>query len=176
VNTTRALLILVAAALLPARGMAGMPVTDLKAKSECPAALARYQGGFGLENQVGIIVAVWRDGTMVRATEPRKPWLKHIVGKIDAKDLQTLAAILDHGDIWDSPRGEVGVDLPQEWLVLQHGNRRWAWWESPGVTRTRWLQETVQKLLRFHIRSATDLTGSFDAQWECMDGRLEHQK
>jgi hypothetical protein len=170
----RAVFLLVAATL-PARATAGVAASELAGKAECPVALARYQGGSASEQQKGIVVAVWRDGTIVRAADPRKPWAKHVVGTLDAEDKHTLAAILDHGDIWDSPRGEVGIDLPQEWLVLQRGSDRWAWWESPGVTRTRWLQETIAKLLRFHVRSATALIGVFDDDWECGDGRLQHE-
>jgi hypothetical protein len=153
---------------------AATSASDLLEKTECPVALAHYKGGFGAEDHAGIIVAVWRDGTIVRAERRDRPWEKHVVGRVDAKDMPALTAILARGDIWYVARGEVGPDLPEVWLVLQQGNRRWAWWESPGFTRTRELQDTISKLWRFHIEAKADLIGSFERSWQCMNGQLEH--
>jgi hypothetical protein len=164
-----------AIAFLPLAGAeANTSVSDLQAKADCPAVLAHYKGGLGSEEKAGIILAVWRDGTIVRAERRDRPWEKHIVGRIDPKDMPVLTALLARGDIWYVARGDVAPDAPQVWLVLQQGNRRWAWWESPGVTRTRELQDSITKLWRLHIDAKDDLSGSFERSWQCMSGRLEH--
>src|SRR5262249_42790428 len=75
-------------------------IADLVAKPECPVAVAHYRGGQGDEDHFGVIVAVWRDATIVRAARGDKAWEKHVVGHVGAKDLQTLAALLARGDIW----------------------------------------------------------------------------
>jgi hypothetical protein len=136
--------------------------------------LAYYQGALRTEGRAGLIVAVWRDGTIVRTVHQEKPWEKHIIGSLGAKDLKALAAPLARGDIWSVVHGDVAADVPQVWLVLQQGEQRWAWWESPGFTRTRELQETVAMLLHFHVQSSADLEGSFERSWPCTSGRLEH--
>jgi hypothetical protein len=168
----------IVAAILPAslagQAAASTTASDLMAKEECPVAVAHYRSAPDTQERTGVIVAVWRDGTIVRAARADKSWEKHVVGTLEAKDRQALSALLERGDIWLAPRGEVAADSPQTWVVLQHGDRRWAWWESPGLTRTRELQETAQKLFHFHIQSQSDLVGSFERSWSCLNGRLEH--
>src|SRR4051812_22501531 len=103
----------VAPFVLQGYAAASTPVSDVLAKPECPVALAHYQGGLGAEDHSGVIVAVWRDGTIVRSAKAERPWEKHVIGKLGAKDLQALAALLARGDIWSVSHGDVGVDLPE---------------------------------------------------------------
>jgi hypothetical protein len=77
----------------------------------------------GFEHQSGLLVAVWSDGTIVRARSERRPYGRHVVGRLLPPDYERVKAIVDASPIWEIPSGGAGIDTGFEVLTQPEG--RW---------------------------------------------------
>jgi hypothetical protein len=150
----------------PARMPPARPVVAVPTQ-ECPVVFLERVGGLGTESQGGIIFAAWESGIVVRAESPKQPWGPHTVGVASSADLAELLKEVKESRLWSKRSKGLAVDMPEESLVIQRGQDRIGWSETPGVTSTRELEQIRQKLLGLSLQQRRRVTAPIDVKWKC---------
>lgn len=134
---------------------------------ECPALIVTRIGGLGTESQGGIVVAIWESGYMLRAQSRRRPSGPHVVGRLEAADLDAVLEVARQSPLWTMRSGGLGLDIPSEEIELQRGNDRLGWAESPGLTATKELAALQDSLFRVRIQQPAPIAGPIETKWKC---------
>jgi hypothetical protein len=125
-------------------------------------------GGLGYESRSGVIAAVWKTGVIVRVKAAQRPWGSHEIGRLNGTELAELLRTVNTGSTWDSQRGEVVLDSPQDVLTLRREAEVRTWAETPRITSTPTVAQFRSKLLGLSLESPRHATDAFDDLWKCL--------
>ena len=134
---------------------------------ECPDVLLIRTGGLGDESRSGVVAAVWRSGVIVRAESPKRPWGRHVAGRLSRADLDALLEAVKSSPIWNEPSGNVALDMADEELTLQRDGERRRWVETPDVTSTPFLADFRDRLVSLRIEQMGRTNQHFDGIRHC---------
>ena len=135
--------------------------------SECPVVLLSRTGGLGFESQAGLLAAVWSTGTIIRSESGAFAGPRHLIGTVSAADLAALIELTQSPAVWDSSRGDVALDSPDDTLTLRKQNDVRQWSETPGFTTTPAVSQLRSRLFSLPVAGAKRLTGPFDDVLKC---------
>lgn len=133
----------------------------------CPVILLTRSGGLGFESQTGVVAAVWPSGTILRAASPVGPASGHFMGTLIAADVAALTELVRSARVWDHPRGEVVLDIPDDTLTLRRGTDVRQWAETPGFTSSPIVSEFRSRLFSIAVEDAQRVRGPFDDIMKC---------
>jgi hypothetical protein len=111
---------------------------------------------------------VLQTGVIVRAKSAQRPWGSHEIGRLNGAQLAELIRTLNTGSTWDSQRGEVALDSPEDVLSLRREAEVRTWAETPGMTSTPTVAQFRPKLLGLSLESPRRTADAFDDLWKCL--------
>ena len=134
---------------------------------ECPVILLSRTGGLGFETLSGVVAAVWTSGTIVRSEAAAVAGPNHLIGRLAPTDVAALTEIAQSPSIWNSPRGDVVLDAPDDTLTVRRNGEIRQWSETPGFTTTPAVRQLRARLFELLVIDARRLDAPLDDVMEC---------
>jgi hypothetical protein len=88
-----------------------------------PFAAAAQYGGLG-PGPTGLLVAIWPDGSVLRATDIEKRPREYVRGRVSREDVERLRDEIEQSGFWTWEAGGVPMDFPELRLAVCDGERR----------------------------------------------------
>lgn len=133
----------------------------------CPVVLLTRNGGLGFESQSGLIAALWPSGVIVRGPSAAGTLPGHYIGTLTDADLASLMDMVQSPKVWDHPRGEVVLDMPDDTLTLRRNTDVRQWEETPGFTTNPVVGEFRSRLFAVPVQDARRVSAPVDELLTC---------
>ena len=102
----------------------------------------------GLTNTpLGVVVAVWPDGRILRARVATDPERGHVVGKLSEAEMATLLRVVSESGIWKSTQPSMPFDVREDLIAVCKGARRRSLTDMTG-SHPRSAQRRLERFLR----------------------------
>jgi len=114
-----------------------------------PFLFINMDSGYSNERITGVIVAIYPDGHIIRATSESTVGKSYIRGRLSPEKLAKARRILhDCGLLSTRGRDTEMSDAPVEQVGVRHGKRVSWWARNPGFENTKWSDVTNSSITR----------------------------
>ena len=97
---------------------------------------------------IGVVVAVWPDGRILRAKVASDPGKGHVSGRLSEAQLARLNRVVSESGIWESKQPNMVSDSQEDLIAVCKGDRRRLLRDESGSRHPQSAQRRLERYLR----------------------------
>ena len=122
-----------------------------------------HDSGLAPRPERGFVVAVWRDGSIVKQRDPKARVKGTVqIGRLSSVSLQQMEAAIRNSGLWARPSAPRYPDAAEDGLLIRQEGAARCWFDSGPLATTPGLREVVDVVLALPLERASNATLSAD--------------
>jgi hypothetical protein len=122
-----------------------------------------HDSGLAPRPDRGLVVAVWRDGSIVKQRDPKSRVKGAVqIGRLSSASIQQVEAAIRNSGLWIRPSAPRYPDAAEDGLLIRQDGAARCWFDSGPLATTRGLREVADVVLALPLERASNATLSAD--------------
>jgi hypothetical protein len=122
-----------------------------------------HDTGLAPRPERGFVVAVWRDGSIVKQRDPNARVKGAVlIGRLSLVSLKQVETVIRQSDLWARPSAPRYPDATEDGLLIRQDGAARCWFNSGQLATTPGLREVADVVLALPLERASNATLSAD--------------